>query len=772
MTYPKLIGLLCFQLIILTTARSTTTEAPSQDGSGERKAFSLDDIASNAYTSLSFNGTWISETEIFYRIDELLLVFDVKAQSSKVIANSSIFDDEENMKYYVSPDGNFVLLRNSTKKVYRHSGLNKFSIYNVKSEELKPLEDGQLISVAVWAPRGSELIYVLKNDIYHYQAKLGETRRLTFDGKSQTLYNGIPDWVYEEEVYSTDRALWLSPNGDYLAFGTFNDSYVPEAVVMRYGTPGDLQDQYPSEERFRYPKAGASNPHVTLNVINLKDKQSSMISLKAPVHIVGAEAILYAVTWFDEKTVVATWTNRVQNHSQIVSYPVTAKEPQLLLEQKVTGGWLLFPANAPLHHRGYVLILRDQPVENKTLGSFGHLTRYTLSDNGTLKDELDLSPGETWVHSLVGVSEAKAVVYYTACPPGEPSQKHLYEVNLEPEDLRPEPKCVSCKLKTPEGNDCKYVSSVKFSRDFSRYVMTCAGPDPAIIKIYDSRGTELYTWSDNHALRHMLAKRVLPQQMDLTFPLNGFDVRVRLQLPQDFDPSKKYPLYVNVYAGPGSQAIIDNFSVGYDKFATTAKNIIEAKIDGRGTNSRGTAMLYSVYRNLGSAEMEDQIDATKLLQEQFSWIDRNRTAIGGWSYGGYSAATILTKDRGNVFKCGHSGAPVTNWMYYDSIYTERYMGLPTTSDNLNNYEESSVMRRAKNFKGKKFLLIHGTGDDNVHFQNSMALTKALAENDVAFEQFIYPDEAHQFVHLAQHLYRVTDNFISDCFGIEVPEKKK
>ncbi|OXU21775.1 hypothetical protein TSAR_010761 [Trichomalopsis sarcophagae] len=771
MVRAEILGLLCLQLIISTSGRTLDDQAKADTirtpAPKEKKVFSLDDVISNAYTSDSFNGSWISETEIFYRIEEALLKFDVTTKQSEIIAKDGLFDDVSGLKFYLSPDRNYVLIRNLTEKVYRHSSLSVYSIYTIKNRSVSVLADGKRLSTAFWAPQGSALVYVLDNDIYYHQlASYGvETRRITFDGKQQAVYNGVPDWVYEEEVLGTDRAMWFSPNGEHLAFATMNDTEVVEAVIVKYGRPGDLKNQYTYEEKFRYPKPGTKNPQVTLNLVDLTDHGSSLISLKAPTDIVGNEPILYAVTWFDRKTVVATWTNRLQNVSQLASYSL-AGQWQPLLTQEVTDGWLLsaYTGASPIYYKGYVFLVEPQPIGNKSLGEFGHVTSYRLL-NGVLDHELDLTPGATWVHALHGVNDVKRVLYYTASPPGQPSQKQLYEVSLDAsKDVPATPKCLSCELKTPEGNTCKYVSSVAFSKDFSNYVLTCSGPDPATVRIYDLEGKELFTWADSRVLRLMIANRVLPQQRNLEVESNGFNARVRLLLPQDFDPAKKYPMLVNVYAGPDSQRINDGFSVGFETYMSTNRHVIHAWIDGRGSSSKGTAMIYAVYRNLGSAEMEDQINVSRKLQKMFPWIDKNKTAIWGWSYGGYSTASILTKDDDSVFKCGISVAPVTNWIYYDSIYTERFMGLPTASDNLKNYQASGVMSRVEKLRGKKFMLVHGTGDDNVHYQQSMALSRALAEADILYDQVSYPDEAHHLGHVTKHLYHTMDKFWSECFG--------
>ncbi|KAJ8683545.1 hypothetical protein QAD02_019337 [Eretmocerus hayati] len=633
-------------------------------------------------------------------------------------------------------------------------------IYCLANGSTESLADDQILSTIFWAPVGSALLYVLNNDIYYHQLdnESRKTRRLTFDGKHGAIYNGIIDVFSDEDELADGSSTWFSPDGRYLAFITLNDTQVPEAVITRYGKSGAAVNKYPKEERFRYSKPGTKKPQATLNLVDVTNASSSIVNLKAPVDIVGEDPIWMAVDWVDNLTVVATWTNRLQNMSQIFLYQIDGQF-QLLLKQEVSNGWLLNDSEAPVFYSDYVVLLAPRSIGNDSLGNFSHLVRYRVK-NDTVDEEVDLTPGGHWVHEIHVISKLTGVVYFSASPPSEPSQKQLYEVKIDEPIL----KCVSCDMKTPEGNLCKYVGSVYFSEDLSHFALTCSGPDPATIRIYNSNKTLVYEWMRNDEMRQMLSERKLPRKMDLTVMSHGFDSKVRLLLPSGFDPkSKKYPLLVHVYAGPESQQITDEFTVDLQQYLTTNREVIHAWIDGRGSCTRGTEILYAVYRNLGVAEIEDQIEVVRKLKDEYSWIDGDRIGIWGWSYGGYATAMVLTGDDDKIFKCGLSVAPVTSWLNYGSSYAERYMGLPTQEDNLEKYESSDVLSRVGNLQGKKFMLIHGTADNNVHFEHTMALTRALVDADVLYDQVVYPDEDHNLWGVWSHLYKTMDKFWSECF---------
>lgn len=328
---------------------------------------------------------------------------------------------------------------------------------------------------------------------------------------------------------------------------------------------------------------------------------------------------------------------------------------------------------------------------------------------------------------------------------------------------------MSCDILTIEENKCTYASA-SFSKSFSLYALTCSGPDPTVTDIYESEtDTIVMYWEDNSSLRLKLLEYDLPNEHFIRIPLKDspFVAAVKLMLPKEINfetpGTTKYPMIIDVYGGPNSVRVTNSYSSGFKNYLITSKKIIYASIDGRGSGNKGLDMLYQLNNKLGTVEVEDQIAIAKELQQLYSFIDADRTAIWGWSYGGYATALALAYDTENIFKCGISVAPVTNWMYYNTMYTERYMGTP--QENPKGYEDGDVTHQIKEFEDHKFMLIHGNADDNVHYHQAMALSRSLQKGEIAFEQMSYPDENHSLGGVSMHLYERMANFWDECFDL-------
>jgi dipeptidyl-peptidase-4 len=594
------------------------------------------------------------------------------------------------------------------------------------------------LQLAVWAPRGNGLAYVFQNNIYYRpQAEFFDDYQITNNGVFGSIYNGVPDWVYEEEVFSSNKAIWFSPSGTKLAFGHFDDSQTQIINIPYYGFPG-LTFQYPSSIPIHYPKTGTQNPTVKLFFVDLKEamksgKNESFIEIKCPSNLQYVERILASVSFPTDDILSSVWMNRVQNQAYFYMCNVVNKNCSTALAYKERNGWVeqFVP---PIHSKDGTSFLLILPQKQPNHGDWRHAVLVANATTDTPKISA-LTSGLFVVTEILAWDEDNHYVYYLATTERDPGQRHLYRVSIHDHNRRSD--CLSCEIKSEiDGSNCLY-NSAEFSKDNFYYVLTCAGPGIPEIGIYSRNLSKVYTWENNKAVAEFIANKSRPIVKRFTVPVpGGFDAQVKLLLPPKADLSgkTKYPMLVFVYGGPDTNEVTEKFNIDWGTYLVTNKSIIYASIDGRGSGLKGNSMMFAVYRNLGTIEIADQINVTRYLQNNLPYIDQTRTGIWGWSYGGYATGMALAADVGGIFKCGMSVAPVTDWTLYDSIYTERFMGLPVASDNLAGYEQSLLLNKVDNIKKKGYYLIHGTLDDNVHYQQSMLLSKFLEQKDILFRQ--------------------------------------
>ncbi|KAK3915564.1 Venom dipeptidyl peptidase 4 [Frankliniella fusca] len=753
----------------------------SAPATGEREPFQLADFVESKFVPRSFKGTWVSDEELrFYNSTTREVIFyNVRTETNRTVVPSGVLSKytDSSIDSY-SRDGNLVAIAYETNKVYRHSTTSKFVIYDTADGKFYPVHDDQQLRSLVWAGDKSILWVTEDNNIYYREdARVaGADVAITTDGKNGLIFNGVPDWVYEEEVLASGSAMWPSPDGKKLAFASFDDSLVNHMFYFKYE-----ESQYPTVVNITYPKVGSPNPDVRLRVVNLenvsKTKKVDLVDIPAPVAVVGKDHILYGCFWTANR-LLASWTNRVQNKNIISSCNTETGECKEALMQSEKAGWV-DPPTLLMHSSGRraAAIL---PHED-----FNHLAVITFSDDDEhAPTKVFLTSGNVTVLSVLGWDERRGYVYYTQTQLDQPANQHVYRVAVPGSDsnrvVATPPECVTCRLPTDPsgrnlGQDCTYAGAL-LSKDFTYGVLSCQGPDPAWYALYAVQGAgapvRLRMWEDNADLRARLATRLRPDFYDDWVPVEGgFRAKVRLYLPPGMDKSgaTKYPLLVFVYAGPDSNQISTAFSVTFGDYLCTSRHIVYALIDGRGSGHNGRSQMHAVYLHLGTVEIQDQISVAKHLKETLPYVDPARTAIWGWSYGGFSTAHAMAQDAGGVFCCGVSVAPVTSFIYYDTIYTERYMRLPTAEDNLAGYNGTDVTRNVANFANKKYLLIHGNADDNVHYQQSMELSRALESADIMFQQQSYPNEAHALSGVKRHVYHTMDDFWTRAFKLPKPE---
>ncbi|KAK6639261.1 hypothetical protein RUM43_007532 [Polyplax serrata] len=746
-------------ILIMLSCLGTILSNPVNVPNG-KSPFTIEEAVLGALSASSFSGNWISDTELEYqdKATKDVKVLNVAENKTSTVLDGSILTTFRASKYRFSPDRNFVLIAYNESAVFRHTKTARYVVYSVQNRNYYDVSHKEKLQDATWSPKSNSLLYILGNNIY-FVPEINEgmqSIQVTRSGIAGIVYNGISDWVYEEEVFSSSKAYWFSPSGDHLLYLTLNDTNVRKSTYFDYGEPGSINDQYPNEVVIRYPKSGTTSPDYKLWHVNLTDG-----NLETKLFSEAKEDIFYGATWVNDNDFLYEVTNRVQNESKTYLCNIKGMNTCSVIFKEVNKfGWVFGKLPSATDDLGRILRIEGQPVENS--GKFSHIVLH--NHNGS---SYPLTGGYYDVLDIIAWDKANKVVYYEAAEEHNSTTKHVYSVSEVPKS---KPICLTCRLKSPEGRFCKDGSAM-FSIKFSYVIVHCNGPDPKVVYLFKNAPelrNPLKILENNSGLRNALKKKLFPEVMNFTVEVPGpFHADVRLLLPPNMDKSgaTKYPLIIFVYAGPGSKGISDAFKFDWGLYLSTNLSIIYGFIDGRNTLKKGYDMLFAGYRALGTHEIEDQMQVTRYIQNKFPFVDSKRTGIWGWSYGGFATTKTLENDRKNTFKCGIAVAPVADWLYYDSVYTERYMGLP--QENALGYERASLLKNVTNLRNKKYFLIHGNADDNVHYQNAMMLAKALERKNVPFELMSYPDENHGLLNVRKHLYHTMDKFWKVCFDLVV-----
>ncbi|CAH1249361.1 DPP4 [Branchiostoma lanceolatum] len=722
-------------------------------GSGtpdDRPGYTFEDMFNQKFSYKGFSARWISEEDYLYRDEDgAVLMKNVRTNDTTVLMDNSTFTEYDAFDYKVSPDRQYILLTYNYRKVFRHSFTANCLIYDVQGSAVTawiPYDDVQYAS---WAPVGHKLVFVYKNNMYLKTDFSGnDSQPITTDGVEGLIWNGIPDWVYEEEVFGANYAMWWSSDGNLLAFAKFNDTQVPVMSFSHYG-----ETQYPMIMDIHYPKAGRTNPSVSLHVVDTTDPTYAIREVPAPEGL--GDLYLYIVSWASNSQLYANWVPRPQNTSivnicDVTQAPITCR---MIEYEESTTGWIgVFGPSYPTFIADGSSYLIIQPHdEGSGAGKYRHLCLRTITQSGEASREW-LTTGQFEVTSIQSYDEANGIVYFISNEE-IPRQRHLYSLTVSQQDSK---KCLTCGL----WDDCGYYSAY-FSKNASWYILSCRGPGVPIYTLNEARTDNYVLLEFNDELRTKMDETRMPVKRYQQFRVSGYDGWAEMFLPPDFDETKKYPVLFDVYAGPYSQKVNEQFRLYWTAYLASSLGIIVASFDGRGSGYRGEKLLHEIYRRMGTVEVEDQIEAGRQFQN-LEYVDKDKMAIWGWSYGGFVTSHVIGRGS-DVFKCGIAVAPVTDYLYYDSVYTERYMQHP--QDNEKGYNDTIVMHQVENFKKAKFLLVHGTGDDNVHFQHTADLVDALTRAEAEFDLMIYTDQDHSIRTTRKHLYNKMNNFLKECFDM-------
>ncbi len=658
--------------------------------------------------------------------------YDITTGEYKVITSTSELDVEGRSKpiiirgYEFSPDESKILVKTDVERIWRRSTRENYFVYNRETGEVRKLirsEDKQ--QYATFSPTGDKVAYVQNNDLYIVDLSTRNITAVTTDGEKGKIINGATDWVYEEE-FGFDKAFYWSPDGSKIAFYRFNEERVNEFFYTQWGS------LYPGQVRYKYPKAGEQNSIVKIAVYDLSSNETTWMDI-------GDKKNIYIprIEWTQSSNVLAiSRMNRLQTKREILLANATTGESHIIKTQKAEA-WIDVSNDMTFLGGGSRFIYASEE------SGYNHIYLYDMEGNLIRQ----VTKGNWEVTNYLGFNEENNRIYYISTEES-PLERHLYSIKISGEGKK--------KLTDKPG-----WYSINMSPDFQYYIQTWSAPgEPPVYTLHSAEGDKIRVLEDNSELRKTLTNYKMPTKTFMKIPLPQATLNAYMLKPADFDSTKKYPVLVYVYGGPGSQTVTKRFASGqramWHRFLTT-KDIIIFSVDNRGTGGRGRDFEKQVYKKLGQYEIEDQIDAIQYLAENFSFVDSTRTGIWGWSYGGYMAALGISKGH-EVFETAISVSPVTSWRFYDTIYTERFMQTPQM--NPEGYRKGSPLTYADLVEGE-YLLVHGTGDDNVHFQNTIHWINALLRNGVQFELMIYPNRNHGIYggNTRHHLWRLLTDFV-------------
>lgn len=632
----------------------------------------------------------------------------------------------------------YSLIRTNTIRNWRHSFFGSFFVFNLEGE-VRHIGDN--ISLAVWSPTSEQVAYVKDNNIFIYSTITGQSIQVTVDG-NEYLFNGRADWVYEEEILEEDVALWWSPKGDYLAYLKINDERVHEHPLISY--VHDENSVYPEVRKLKYPKSGTPNPEATLNIYNIATANSMPVMLKEP------SLLITEVKWVGDTVVLVKLMDRTADHLTLFTIDavsVSLNAPSRIVQNR--GGWfevtrktLYIPRNPEKDrvHDGYI----DLVYSN----GYNHLAYFSPPESSS---PIMLTSGKWEVIDGPSAFDPEMGRVYFMATKKSSMERHLYYVTLQN------------PLNIFEVTDIAYEGyySGSFSKDARFMLLTYRGPEIPYQKFVDLHsdlkdevpegnkiGESLYYLQDNKKFAMEMQKYSISypnfQELNLGLDENGKEIKVNSYeyLPPDFNSYLKnhYPVFFFVYGGPNSQQVKTVFSVNFLQLIVSRLDAIVVVVDGRGTGFKGKDFRSVVRGNLGRYEVYDQIAAAKIYKAK-SYVNKDKISIFGWSYGGYLTLKTLERDAGETFKYGIAVAPVTDWRYYDSVYTERYMYTPES--NPEGYHQAKVENMTALALVPRILLMHGTYDDNVHFQHSLRLVDELNRAGIETYDFIvFPDSDH------------------------------
>ncbi len=691
--------------------------------SGAFRAKEMEDLQSmqttNQYTVLNFDTvsqTMQIDLYDFATLKKVATLLDTKNFKELKGIDSYIFNANETK----------ILIANDSGQIFRHSFVANYFVYDIVSKTLTQIVDYKIQEPA-FSPDGKQIAFVKENNIYVYDLDSKTTTAITTDGKKNEIINGITDWVYEEE-FSFVRAFDWSKDSKKLAYIRFDERQVPEFSMSMF-----RKELYPAVTTFKYPKAGEKNSLVSLHIYDLVAKGTKDVNLGN-----YSDFYIARLKWTSDASVLSAQVlNRHQDNLDLLFIDGNSGTAKVVLNEK---------DKAYVDVTDNLTFLKDNSfIWTSEKDGFNHIYRYDKT--GKLQNQV--TKGNWEVTNYYGFDEKTNTIFYQSTENGS-INRDVYRIALDGKN--------KVRLSKSTGGN-----AATFSPNFQYYIATSSSASqPTTYTLNESKvGKQIQVIENNEALVTKLKAFDLPAKDFFVLKTEkGNELNAWMIKPKDFDATKRYPVFMFQYSGPGSQQVVNQWLNLNDYWfmMLSQQGYIVACVDGRGTGFKGSDFKRVTQKELGKYEVEDQIDAAKVIGN-YPYVDKSRIGIFGWSFGGFMASNCIFQGS-DVFKMAIAVAPVTNWRFYDSIYTERYMQTP--QENASGYDANSPINHVDKLKGK-FLLIHGSGDDNVHVQNSMQMMEALIQSNKQFDSQIYPDNDHGIYggKTRIQLYTKMTNFIKE-----------
>ncbi|CAO1378587.1 unnamed protein product [Diamesa serratosioi] len=771
--------------------------------SGKRMKF--DEYLQGELTPKRLPSSWVTHTKFVFQSDDgSLAILDTANDSVTTLVTNHTMRQINVRGYHCSTDLRYVLFKHNVKYIYKNSYTALFTVYDVTNDHHMPvrLKDSpkaqrSRMQHAEWLGKTTALIIVSENDIYLRQSPTDEEDiRLTHTGIPGIVYNGITDWLYQEEIFQSHKAVWGSPDGNLLLYATFNDTNVGTMVYPWFSSNSFIQaggltsrGSFPAQKTQRYPTPGTINPEVTLwllnitDIGNLTDHQKHWI--RPPISLEGQDSYLISASFLTiekESKVSVVWMSRPQNYSVVTTcFAPDWSCVETHSERAPEDEWLDIlphPVFSP-DSDSFMLLAGIQETGTE---HFTHIKHVTITQQRLSV----ISHGRYEVLKILAWDTKNHLVYYLGTQDKKPGQQHLYIVKdpINEDPRRTEPQCITCDLgdvlwsSRYYYSNCSHfeayvapLSSISSDAGVDYYILECRGPGLPLAGVHSAKTHRLMRilYDTRPAYTERLQALALPTQRSFEIPLShGTRATVQMLFPPSWREELRdaaFPVLVEVNGKPGTVSVRDEFKIDWGTYMSSHNDVVYIRLDVRGAKGQGKKALY---RHLGGVEVEDQMVVLRYLLDTMTFLDETRVGVWGWGYGGYVTTMILGSQQ-TVFKCGVAVSPITDWLYYNSAFTERILGIPV--NNYKAYVEADVTQKAKQIKTDSFFLIHGLADVTAPYHHSIQLARSLTEAGTIFRYQAYADEGHELSGVTEHVYRSMEHYYRDCLSLDTDDEK-